>query len=53
MYWSREEKYFTSLLIWRQNHSKLCEQNSAGSLIVISRKAKFIVGYTNFKSQCQ
>ena len=27
-----EKKYFTSLLIWRQNHSKLCQQNFAGSL---------------------
>ena len=50
MPWIREEKYFASL-IWRQNHSKLCKQNSAGSLTltIIFRKAKFIVGYTNFK----
>ena len=32
MPWIREEKYFPSLLIWRQNHSKLCKQNFAGSL---------------------
>ena len=23
MPWTREEKYFASILIWRQNHSKL------------------------------
>ena len=27
-----DEKYFASRLIWRQNHSKLCKQNFAGSL---------------------
>ena len=54
MPWTREEKYFASLLIRRQNHSKLCKQNFAGSLIsIIPRKAKFIVGYTNFKPQGQ
>ena len=26
MPWTREEKYFASLLIWRQNHSKLCKK---------------------------
>ena len=30
--WTRKEKYFASLLIWRQNHSKLCKQNFAGIL---------------------
>ena len=32
MPWIREEKYFASLLIWRQNYSKLCKQNFVGSL---------------------
>ena len=32
MPWTREEKYFTSLLIWRQNHSKL-SQNICKPLI--------------------
>ena len=48
-------KYLTSQLFWRENHSKLCKQNFAGSLtlIYIPRKCKFIVGYTNFKLQGQ
>ena len=25
MPWTREEKYFAQLLIWRQNHSKLSQ----------------------------
>ena len=28
MPWTREKKYFASLLIWKQNHSKLSKQNS-------------------------
>ena len=54
MPWTREEKYFASLN-WRQNHSKPCSQNFVGSLTltIIPRKAKFIVGYTNFKLQGQ
>ena len=30
--WTREGKYFTPLLIWRQYHSKSCKQNFVGSL---------------------
>ena len=32
MPWTREEKYFASLLIWRQDHSKL-SQNRCNPLI--------------------
>ena len=32
MHWTREEKYFASRLIWRQNYSKLCKKNFTGSL---------------------
>ena len=32
MFWTRQEKYFALLFIWRQNHSKLCKQNFVGSL---------------------
>ena len=50
-----KKKYFESLLIWIQDHLKLSKENSAESLtlIIIPRKAKFIVGYTNFKLQTQ
>ena len=55
MSWTREEKYFASLLIWRKNHSKLCKQNFAGSSTFtnIPRKIKFIGGFINFKPQGQ
>ena len=32
MPWTREEKYFASLIIWRQNHSKLRKQTFVESL---------------------
>ena len=37
--WTREETYLASLLIRRQNHSKLCKQKFAGglTLTIISR----------------
>ena len=38
MPWTREENYIESLLIWRQNHSKLWKQNFAESLTIISKK---------------
>ena len=49
---TREEKIFFINYL-RQNHSKLCEQNFAGSLIltIIPRKTKFIIRYSNFKPQ--
>ena len=55
MRWTREEKYFASLLIWRQNHTKLCKQNFTGSFnsTITPWKAKFIAGYSNFKPQGQ
>ena len=31
MPWRREEKYFTLLLVWRQNYSKLCKQHFSGN----------------------
>ena len=49
MLWTKEKK----ILILRQNHSKLCaQQNFTGSLTLttIPRKAKFIIGYTNFRA---
>ena len=35
MSWTREEKYFASQLIWKENYSKLCKQNFAGSLAIV------------------
>ena len=32
MPWTREKKKFLSLLIWRQNPSKLSKQNFAGGI---------------------
>ena len=50
--WTRAEKYFVSL-IWRQHHSKQCNQNFAGTLTILYRKARVIIWYTNFKQQAK
>ena len=54
----RQERkfFFASQLIWGEYYSKLYKQNFAGNLtliIIIPRKAKIIVTYTNFKPQSQ
>ena len=38
----KKEKYFGSLLIWRLNHQKLCQQNFTGSLTstIIAKKSQ-------------
>ena len=43
------------MMIYRQNHSKLYEQNFKESLplAIILREIKVIVGYTNLKPQGQ
>ena len=47
--------YLFSIKGREEKYSKLYKQNLAGSLTltIIPRKAKFIVGYTNFKPQGQ
>ena len=53
MPWIREEKYFLRHIFFETKSYKLSKQIFVGSLTIkiILRKAKFIVGYTNFKSQ--
>ena len=54
MLWTREEKYFASLLIWRQSFKTVqAKSRKKLNLIIIPRKGKFIIGYTNFKPQGQ
>ena len=46
MPWTIEEKYFASLIIWGQNHSKQCKQHFAGSLTstIIPEKPNLSLG---------
>ena len=46
MPWTREKKYFASLLIWRKNHSKL-SQNRFNPLLLINYCKKFKFDHTN------
>ena len=51
MPWTREEKIFCITTYLDNKIIQNCKQNFAGSLTFIPRKAKFIVGYIDFKPQ--